>query len=76
MERSKGFITCLDTATSPQTTGWTPSCQCKPQTSVPATVLDPFGGSGTVALVAQRMNRDAILMRDQSRVRRDGTEAD
>ena len=43
------------------TTGWSPTCQCKPQTSVPSTVLDPFGGSGTVALVAQRMNRDAIL---------------
>ena len=26
------------------------------------TVLDPFGGSGTVALVAQRMGRDAILI--------------
>ena len=45
----------------PKTTGWSPTCQCKPQTSVPATVLDPFAGSGTVALVAQRMNRDAIL---------------
>ena len=44
------------------TTGWSPTCQCKPQTSVPATVLDPFAGSGTVALVAQRMNRDAILI--------------
>ena len=43
------------------TTGWSPACQCKPQTSVPATVLDPFAGSGTVALVAQRMGRDAIL---------------
>ena len=45
-----------------ETSGWSPTCQCKPQTSVPATVLDPFGGSGTVALVAQRMNRDAILI--------------
>ena len=45
-----------------KTTGWNPTCQCKPQTSVPATVLDPFAGSGTVALVAQRMNRDAILI--------------
>ena len=43
------------------TTGWSPTCQCKPQTSVPAVVLDPFAGSGTVALVAQRMGRDAIL---------------
>ena len=44
------------------TTGWSPTCQCTPQTYVPATVLDPFAGSGTVALVAQRMNRDAILI--------------
>ena len=29
---------------------------------MPAVVLDPFAGSGTVALVAQRMNRDAILI--------------
>ena len=24
-------------------------------------VLDPFGGSGTVALVAERLGRDAVL---------------
>ena len=64
------------TETSSQQPAWSTTCQCKPQTSVPATVLDPFAGSGTVALVAQRMNRDAILMRDQSRICRDGTEAD
>lgn len=29
---------------------------------VPATVLDPFGGSGTTALVADRLGRDAILV--------------
>ena len=29
---------------------------------MPATVLDPFGGSGTVALVADRLQRDAILI--------------
>ena len=46
-----------------ETTGWRPSCECTPQTglSVPATVLDPFGGAGTVALVAQRLQRYAIL---------------
>ena len=30
--------------------------------TVPATVLDPFGGSGTVALVARQLGRDAILI--------------
>ena len=28
----------------------------------PATVLDPFAGSGTVGLVADRLGRDAILI--------------
>ena len=44
-----------------ETTGWRPSCECAHDT-VPATVLDPFGGSGTVALVAQRLQRDAVLI--------------
>ena len=30
--------------------------------TVPAVVLDPFGGSGTVGLVAERLQRDAILI--------------
>ena len=29
---------------------------------MPATVLDPFGGSGTVGLVADRLQRSAILI--------------
>ena len=37
-------------------------CACKGAATVPATVLDPFGGSGTVALVADRLQRDAILI--------------
>jgi DNA modification methylase len=43
------------------TTGWRPTCQCKTPKPVPQTVLDPFGGSGTVGLVADRLNRNAIL---------------
>jgi hypothetical protein len=43
------------------TAGWRPSCQCKTPKPVPQTVLDPFGGSGTVGLVADRLNRNAIL---------------
>lgn len=44
------------------TRGWTPTCQCRGQRglAVPALVLDPFGGAGTVPLVAQRLGRHAI----------------
>jgi DNA modification methylase len=28
----------------------------------PCTVLDPFGGAGTVGLVADRLQRDAVLI--------------
>jgi len=45
-----------------KTTGWQPSCTCGYPDTIPCTVLDPFGGSGTVALVARRLNRSAILI--------------
>jgi hypothetical protein len=41
------------------TTGWAPSCTHDAGV-VPCTVLDPFIGSGTTALVADRLQRDAI----------------
>jgi DNA modification methylase len=61
---------------STTTTGWRPSCahgdvdeqwldpidggpRCY---AVPATVLDPFAGSGTTGRVAQRLNRRSILI--------------
>ena len=43
------------------TIGWQPSCHCDAGEPVPATVLDPFGGAGTTALVANRNGRHAIL---------------
>ncbi len=43
------------------TIGWKPSCACNSDT-VPATVLDPFGGSGTVGEVCNQLNRNAILI--------------
>lgn len=43
------------------TTGWLPSCECDAGI-VPCTVLDPFGGAGTTALVADRLGRHATLI--------------
>jgi DNA modification methylase len=55
------------------TLGWLPSCDCrrahqtpagnwwqKPPDPIPCTVLDPFLGSGTTALVARRLGRRSI----------------
>jgi spermidine synthase len=41
-------------------TGYAPSCQCAAP-DAPATVLDPFGGSGTTAMVALKHGRRAEL---------------
>lgn len=51
-----------------ETRGWRPNCDpdCvnggKFRTQNPAVVLDPFGGSGTTALVARKLGRKAILI--------------
>jgi DNA modification methylase len=41
------------------TIDWQPTCTCNADT-VPATVLDPFVGSGTTLLVAQKLGRKSI----------------
>lgn len=43
-----------------QTVDWRPSCECDAGDPVSAIVLDPFMGSGTVALVAKKLNRDFL----------------
>ena len=42
------------------TTGWSSACACAREETVPATVLDPCAGSGTVGYVAQRLGRHSI----------------
>jgi DNA modification methylase len=41
--------------------GWSPSCKCAAEIA-PCLVLDPFGGSGTVGVVADRLKRDSLLI--------------
>jgi DNA modification methylase len=41
------------------TTGWSPTCKCNVGV-VPCTVLDPFSGAGTTALVADRLQRRGV----------------
>jgi len=45
---------------SRRTVGWRPSCEHASLSPVPATVLDPFLGSGTTALVARRLGRHCV----------------
>ncbi len=40
-----------------ETVGWQPSCACDAGEPVPATVLDPFCGAGTVGVVAKQHGR-------------------
>lgn len=40
-----------------RTIGWRPSCRCPAHDPMPATVLDPFAGSGTTGVVATGLGR-------------------
>jgi site-specific DNA-methyltransferase (adenine-specific) len=40
--------------------GWQPGCKCGEKERVPCLVLDPFMGSGTVAVVARELNRSSV----------------
>jgi len=53
-ERPGGFV-----GASAVTLGWKATCDCNAEV-MPCTVLDPFGGSGTVSLVAKRLGRSSI----------------
>lgn len=56
--RTRTSGTMLEPPTS-ITTGWCPTCSCEAAT-VACTVLDPFAGAFTTALVADRLQRDGV----------------
>lgn len=55
--RSSGTMLAPATTT---TTGWVAGCACGVDPT-PDVVLDPFGGSGTTAAVANQHGRHAVL---------------
>jgi len=58
--------------TKTDSTGWAPTtaptdrfrpaCKCSAGDPIPQLILDPFGGSGTTGLVADKLGRDAVLI--------------
>jgi hypothetical protein len=52
----------MEEAASTRTLGWKPACKCDCAETKPAVVLDPFGGAGTVGLVAKQLLRDYLLI--------------
>ena len=48
--------------TTKATDQWQPTCSCGIEETIPCVVLDPFGGSGTVSLVAKRLGRGSIYI--------------
>ena len=52
----------IEQALLARTVDWVPTCGCASADVVPCTVLDPFGGSGTVGVVAARLGRRSVLI--------------
>ena len=59
-EKDRNDVGRIYEETTTRTIGWEPGCKCGVD-RIPCTVLDPFGGSGTVGQVAKELGRDFIL---------------
>jgi DNA modification methylase len=60
--QNNGHALTPDGGKPSQTIGWQPTCAHVTLKPTGAVVLDPFAGSGTVGLVANRLSRRAILI--------------
>jgi DNA modification methylase len=58
---SGGSVEWMKRGGRSQMKGWKPSCKCDAEIAL-ATALDPFGGSGTVGVVATDLRRNAVLL--------------
>jgi hypothetical protein len=58
--QTSGFAVRLEKRT--KTLGWRPTCGCPEHEPEPARVLDPFGGSGTTALVSAMNGRHSTII--------------
>ena len=63
-DESAGFEQRLERTS--RTVGWEAGCDCGAD-RVPAVVLDPFGGAGTVGLVGQELGRSSVLIEVSSK---------
>lgn len=62
VNRNKNGQKTWDGYQPPATLGWQPTCDCDAGEPVPCVVLDPFAGSGTTGMVAERLLRRAVLI--------------
>lgn len=63
-----------ESGTQSKTIGWKQNCNCKAAEPIPCTVMDIFGGSGTVAVVAEKHRRNWIgieLSKDYCKLAKD-----
>lgn len=60
MDATNGWDGTPRGTTDTRTIGWRPICRCDAGDPIPATVLDPFMGTGTTCLAAQRLGRRSV----------------